>query len=70
MNSRRLKQLLSLLQMKQGYISSEELAAKLMISSRTIRNDLAENNTFLPEDIQIEILPGKGVRLKKSIFRQ
>lgn len=66
MNSRRLTQLLSLLQMKQGYISSEELAAKLMVSSRTIRNDLAEINTFLPEDIQIEILPGKGVRLKKE----
>lgn len=70
----RQKNLLSVLNKKQGAASGKELAAALDVSERTIRSDIKEINDQLKDyDIQICPLYGKGYFLSikdRSVFVQ
>lgn len=57
--SKRQKEILKLINESIDYISSKELAGKLEVSTRTIRNDISEINSINKEQV-ISLLKSKG----------
>jgi transcriptional antiterminator/mannitol/fructose-specific phosphotransferase system IIA component (Ntr-type) len=61
----RQKQLLALLKEQQQTITSQELAARMNVSDRTVRNDVRILNAVLTKyGVKIETIRGKGIRIE------